>query len=202
MKKALRAFTLIELLVVVAIIGILAAVGVVAYNGYTKAAKAGVAKANHKMVIKFITNEIARCEIEDTVMNGNLTCSGRSHQKVIDAIVKSFGKGSVQTIIPFRKPVITGIRLTTARYYTPSGQSIQGKGITPDVIVEQGKFESNEFKRLTESDFKNSLDKEEIKKEEDSEKTPQEERLQRDFQLARAVDLIIGIDIYKESLAQ
>ena len=91
MKKG---FTLIELLVVVAIIGILAAVGVVAYNGYTKSAKAGVAKANHKMVIKFITNEIARCEIEDTVMNGNLTCSGRSHQKVIDAIVKSFGKGS------------------------------------------------------------------------------------------------------------
>ena len=89
-----KAFTLIELLVVVAIIGILAAVGVVAYNGYTKSAKAGVAKANHKMVIKFITNEIARCEIEDTVMNGNLTCSGRSHQKVIDAIVKSFGKGS------------------------------------------------------------------------------------------------------------
>ena len=89
-----KGFTLIELLVVVAIIGILAAVGVVAYNGYTKSAKAGVAKANHKMVIKFITNEIARCEIEDTVMNGNLTCSGRSHQKVIDAIVKSFGKGS------------------------------------------------------------------------------------------------------------
>ena len=93
-------FTLIELLVVVAIIGILAAVGVVAYNGYTSAAKAGAAKANHKMVIKFITNEIAKCEIEDTVMNGNLTCSGRSHQKVIDAIVKSlsdfknpYGKG-------------------------------------------------------------------------------------------------------------
>ncbi len=89
-----KGFTLIELLVVVAIIGILAAVGVVAYNGYTGAAKENAVKANHKMVIKFITNEIARCEIEDTVMNGNLTCSGRSHQKVIDAIVKSFGKGS------------------------------------------------------------------------------------------------------------
>ena len=89
-----KGFTLIELLVVVAIIGILAAVGVVAYNGYTKSAKASAAKANHKMVIKFIINEIARCETEDTVMNGNLTCSGRSHQKVIDAIVESFGKKS------------------------------------------------------------------------------------------------------------
>ena len=49
-----KAFTLIELLVVVAIIGILAAVGVVAYNGYTKAAKENAVKANHKIVVKFI----------------------------------------------------------------------------------------------------------------------------------------------------
>ena len=126
----------------------------------------------------------------------------QDHKRAIIIGTKSFGKGSVQTIIPFRKPVVAGIRLTTARYYTPSGQSIQGKGITPDIIVEQGKFEANEFRRYTESDLKNSLDKEEIEKEEDSEKTPQEERLQRDFQLARAVNLIKGIDIYKESLTQ
>tara|TARA_Y100000294_G_scaffold147530_1_gene143478 strand:+ start:196 stop:708 length:513 start_codon:yes stop_codon:yes gene_type:complete len=94
MSNKIKAFTLIELLVVVAIIGILAAVGVVAYSGYTSGAKKSAAKANHKTVIKYIMNEIARCEIEDTVMNGNLTCSGRSHQSVIDAIVKSFGKGS------------------------------------------------------------------------------------------------------------
>ena len=53
---------------------------------------------------------------------------------------------------------LTGIRLTTARYYTPSGESIQGKGITPDIIIEQGEFESFEYKRFSEADLKDSLD--------------------------------------------
>ena len=56
-----KAFTLIELLVVVAIIGILAAVGVVAYNGYTKAAKVNVVKSNLKMATKFISTELMKC---------------------------------------------------------------------------------------------------------------------------------------------
>ena len=56
-----RAFTLIELLVVVAIIGILAAVGVVAYNGYTGAAKVSATKANYKTVIKYIRAELTKC---------------------------------------------------------------------------------------------------------------------------------------------
>jgi carboxyl-terminal processing protease len=46
---------------------------------------------------------------------------------------QSFGKGSVQTIIPLSDE--SGLRLTTARYYTPKGRSIQAKGITPDIIV-------------------------------------------------------------------
>ena len=71
-----KAFTLIELLVVVAIIGILAAVGVVAYNGYTGAAKVAATKSNLQSVIKYITSELMKCEIGETiVMDGYLNCT-------------------------------------------------------------------------------------------------------------------------------
>ena len=67
-------FTLIELLVVVAIIGILAAVGVVAYNGYTKSAKIAAAKANHKTVVNFIKVNFAKCEIgQELILKQNPT---------------------------------------------------------------------------------------------------------------------------------
>ena len=59
-----KAFTLIELLVVVAIIGILAAVGVVAYNGYTTAAKNSVIKHNHKTIVKLFSTDVTKCEID------------------------------------------------------------------------------------------------------------------------------------------
>ena len=62
----------------------------------------------------------------------------QDHRRAIIVGTQSFGKGSVQTIIPFQRSNadnVSGIRLTTARYYTPSGESIQGKGITPDIIV-------------------------------------------------------------------
>ena len=101
---------------------------------------------------------------------------------------------------------MAGIRLTTARYYTPSGESIQGKGIDPDIIVEQGNFESDEYTRYSESDLKGSLDNEENESDESDENTeeisPQEERLAIDYQLAQAVDLIKGLHIYQESLSQ
>ena len=131
----------------------------------------------------------------------------QDHRRAIVIGTKSFGKGSVQTIIPFKKlnsKDMSGIRLTTARYYTPSGESIQGKGIDPDIIVEQGNFEAREFNRISEADLKDSLDKDEQKEKEnlDSELSPQEERLLIDFQLSRAVDLIKGLSIYKESLIE
>ncbi len=129
----------------------------------------------------------------------------QDHKRAIIIGTKSFGKGSVQTIIPFRKSnnKMAGIRLTTARYYTPSGESIQGKGIDPDIIVEQGNFESAEFTRYSESDLKGSLDNEENESDENTEEiSPQEERLAIDFQLAQAVDLIKGLHIYQESFSQ
>ena len=67
MQTRAKAFTLIELLVVVAIIGILAAVGVVAYNGYTGAAKVNVVKSNFKTIYKKISTQILECEINDSV---------------------------------------------------------------------------------------------------------------------------------------
>ena len=135
----------------------------------------------------------------------------QDHKRAIIIGTKSFGKGSVQTIIPFKKSgnnkSTTGIRLTTARYYTPSGESIQGKGIMPDIIIEQGTFESKEFKRYSEADLKDSLDNEdnENKNDENSdadEETEEKNRLDTDYQLARAVDLIQGIGIYQETLSE
>ena len=74
-----KAFTLIELLVVVAIIGILAAVGVVAYNGYTKSAKTNTVQSNCKMIQKLISSEILKCEMgESFIFDDNITCA-KSH---------------------------------------------------------------------------------------------------------------------------
>ena len=74
-----KAFTLIELLVVVAIIGILAAVGVVAYNGYTSAAKASASKANFNLVRNFVVNETMKCVLgESYIMEKTIDCSARA----------------------------------------------------------------------------------------------------------------------------
>ena len=68
-----KGFSLIELLVVVAIIGILAAVGIVAYSGYTNSAKVNAVKANHKLAVKIINQELMRCEVEDKIKIWNGT---------------------------------------------------------------------------------------------------------------------------------
>ena len=132
----------------------------------------------------------------------------QDHRRAIIVGTQSFGKGSVQTIIPFKRSNddnVSGIRLTTARYYTPSGESIQGKGISPDIIVEQGEFESYEFKRYSESDLKYSLDKEDkdaTNDNEDNELSDKEKRLAKDYQLQRALDLLKGLSIFEESFEE
>ena len=101
-----KAFTLIELLVVVAIIGILAAVGVVAYNGYTSAAKKAAVEANQKMVIKYIMAENTKCELgEATVMDGNLNCSNRTTKTILTAVQATF-KDKLKNPIDSSKPGI------------------------------------------------------------------------------------------------
>ena len=133
----------------------------------------------------------------------------QDHRRAIIVGTQSFGKGSVQTIIPFQRSKdgnVSGIRLTTARYYTPSGESIQGKGINPDIIVEQGEFESYEFERYSESDLKDSLDKEDEENTnnntEDADLSKKEERLEKDYQLKRALDLLKGLSIFEESFEE
>ena len=128
----------------------------------------------------------------------------QDHKRAIIIGTQSFGKGSVQTIIPFQvsnSDNLTGIRLTTARYYTPSGESIQGKGIVPDIIIEQGEFESFDYKRFSESDLKDSLDKnneEDVEENEDNELSEFEKRLEIDYQLRRAFDLVQGVSLFNE----
>ena len=128
----------------------------------------------------------------------------QDHKRAVIVGTKSFGKGSVQTIIPFRKSnsekTTTGIRLTTARYYTPSGESIQGRGIEPDIIIEQGIFESKEFDHLSEADLKDSLDNENNEGDIEEVKNLNKDRFENDYQLARAIDLIHGIDIFQQTL--
>ena len=88
-------FTLIELLVVVAIIGILAAVGVVAYNGYTGAAKIKTLQTNHNAVIKYITSELMKCELGIETEQYNKKMSGNTKYRGLGEVPCSKGFGPV-----------------------------------------------------------------------------------------------------------
>ncbi|HEX3350350.1 MAG TPA: S41 family peptidase [Acetobacteraceae bacterium] len=79
----------------------------------------------------------------------------QDHQRAIILGTRSFGKGSVQTVIPL--PGNGAMRLTTARYYTPSGRSIQGLGITPDIEVRSSRTEVPSFGADRESDLNHVL---------------------------------------------
>ena len=130
----------------------------------------------------------------------------QDHGRGILVGTQTFGKGSVQTIIPLKDG--SGLRLTTARYYTPSGRSIQAKGIVPDIIVKPSRPEEEKEKEKesvtpkfpAEKDLERHLmdvekgaakEKEKPKKEEVKEKKPV------DHQLERALELLKSWDIFK-----
>ncbi len=128
----------------------------------------------------------------------------QDHRRALVVGTRSFGKGSVQTIIPLSGH--GAIRLTTARYFTPSGRSIQAKGIDPDITIEQAKLEKvDQAARRREADLRGALvnpDDESGKKPKadgDAENKPDAEAKPDkplDYQLERALDLIRGIAFY------
>jgi carboxyl-terminal processing protease len=82
----------------------------------------------------------------------------QDHKRAIIMGTRTFGKGSVQTILPLEHPGNTGLKLTTARYFTPNGRSIQAKGIVPDMTVnERADGDDSGSYRLRESDLEKHL---------------------------------------------
>ena len=126
----------------------------------------------------------------------------QDHRRAVILGTQSFGKGSVQTIIPLSGH--GAIRLTTAHYYTPSGRSIQAKGITPDIEVKQAKLETIEQGRgRREADLRGALKnpnapkKESEKGDKSSDKKGAKANEKPfDYQLDRALGLIRGISLY------
>jgi len=122
----------------------------------------------------------------------------QDHRRALVVGTTTFGKGSVQTIIPL--PGHGAMRLTTARYYTPSGRSIQAEGIEPDIIIGQATLTEEEVRKMTrESDLRGALNndsKVENKKSDDKE----DKDKKVDYQLDRAIDLLRGIMIYGDRM--
>ena len=117
----------------------------------------------------------------------------KDHKRAVIMGTRSFGKGSVQSIIPM--PGHGAIRITTARYYTPSGVSIQSTGIAPDIDVELSVVENLESGAVREEDLRGHLEN----NAEGQSTTPADEDESvnlRDYQLARAIDLIQGVQIF------
>ena len=121
----------------------------------------------------------------------------QDHKRGILMGTQTFGKGSVQTIIPVTSK--GAVRLTTARYFTPSGNSIQAKGVSPDIYVPQSKLEileNNNSRR--EADLRGALDSENNQENnKENIDSNDEENTVNDYQLNRAIELIRSIDVYE-----
>lgn len=134
----------------------------------------------------------------------------KDHQRAVVIGTRSFGKGSVQTIMPLQGD--GAIRLTTARYYTPSGRSIQALGVSPDILVEQrppsdATDEEKDTANLRfEADLKGALSNDSLtedeKKQLETERKAQEQVAKlrdQDYQLAYALDVLRGLSVLNGS---
>src|SRR6056297_3147885 len=132
----------------------------------------------------------------------------QDHRRAIVVGTKSFGKGSVQTVMPLRGN--GAMRLTTARYYTPSGRSIQALGVSPDVVVQQPRRdeevaeeeETTPRPSRSEADLRGRLNNDSLSEderrqiEEDRAQAEEAEKLRdEDYQLAYAVDILRGLSL-------
>lgn len=126
----------------------------------------------------------------------------QDHHRAIVLGEKSFGKGSVQTVIPLRNNA--AMRITTARYYTPSGRSIQAKGIEPDIVVKPAKVEEfdNSDWSISEANLKGALKNEQNNsksdKKTDEKKTTTKKEI-KDYQLTRALDLVKSLYLFAQN---
>ena len=133
----------------------------------------------------------------------------RDNKRAVLVGVKSFGKGSVQSVIPL--PDGSGLRLTTAKYFTPSGVCINGIGITPDVVVDANEAkadqdndnnkvskEKNEDVDTIFSDLENKEKENKVLSVEDKKQRDLEKKDQEDVQLQSAINVIKGIKIYRK----
>ena len=121
----------------------------------------------------------------------------KDHRRAVVMGTRSFGKGSVQTITPM--PGHGAMRLTTALYFTPSGVSIQAKGISPDIEVALARIEKLESGLVREEDLRGALDNQEggaEPKADNSASAEPKDPIEIDYQLARAVDLLRGLSVF------
>ena len=118
----------------------------------------------------------------------------KDHRRAILMGTRSFGKGSVQTIVPL--PGHGAMRLTTARYFTPSGVSIQARGIEPDIEVVLARIEKVEGGPVREEDLRGALDKGKADSETADDDAADDDPADIDYQLARALDLLRGLSVF------
>ena len=128
----------------------------------------------------------------------------QDHRRAIILGTQSFGKGSVQTVLPLSEE--SAIKLTTARYYTPGGRSIQAQGIIPDIVVDRARIESlGEEDRVTEADLARHLGNEDGKESNGDNRmidSAASELAATDNQLYEALNLLKGLNIMSANSQQ
>ncbi len=122
----------------------------------------------------------------------------QDYKRAIIVGIKSFGKGSIQTVIPLSDG--SALRLTTAKYFTPLGKVIHDKGVTPDIVAEEGKKETAELKEQKIEKSQEVFG--EIEKKEKTEKVEKTFDYKSDNQLMRAVDVLKAVKFYKDIKSQ